>query len=259
MSVQSGYISLHPSIVFVIAFVGLWLAAWLGAHYRRGRHFASEQRQDFGLILASTLTLLGLLIGFSFSMASTRYDQRKNLEEAEANAIGTEYLRADLLDVPERDTVRAQLVRYVEQRIRYYAAPQDDVAGINAETTRLQNAMWSTVSAAAKRRPDPVMALVAAGMNDVINSQGYAQAAWWNRIPISAVILMAAIAVGCNLLVGYGSPSVSPRSPLLAVLPLLVALALSLIADIDTPRHGVIHVAPNNLTTLLESLKSSQR
>jgi hypothetical protein len=257
MSAQSGYISLHPSIVFVLAFFGLWLAAWLGARYRRGRRFGQDDRQDFALILASTLTLLGLLIGFSFSMAATRYDQRKNLEEAEANAVGTEYLRADLLDAPERDKMRTELRRYAELRIRYYVADQHEVDGINAETTRLQNAMWPTVSAAAKRRPDPVMALVASGMNDVINSQGYTQAAWSNRIPISAVILMAAIAVGCNLLVGYGSPSVSPRSFLLVVLPLLVALALTLIADIDTPRHGVIQVSPNNLTTLLESLRSS--
>jgi len=257
MTVQTGYISLHPAVVFLLAFVGLWLAAWLGARHRRGRQFAPEQRQDFGLILAATLTLLGLLIGFSFSMAASRYDQRKNLEEAEANAIGTEYLRADLLDAPERDKVRAGLVRYTELRIRYYVSHQDEVAGIDAETTRLQSEMWSTVSAAAKRRPDPVVALVAAGLNDVINSQGYTQAAWWNRIPTSAVILMAAIAIGCNLLVGYGSPSVSPRNPLLAVLPLLVALALTLIADIDTPRHGVIHVSPNNLTTLLQSLRSS--
>ena len=56
-----------------------------------------EERADFGVVLSATLTLLGLLIGFSFSMAVSRYDQRKNLEEAEANAIGTEYVRADLL------------------------------------------------------------------------------------------------------------------------------------------------------------------
>ena len=56
MSAQAGYISLHPAVVFVLAFVGLWLAAWLGARHRRGRQFVPEQRQDFGLILAATLS-----------------------------------------------------------------------------------------------------------------------------------------------------------------------------------------------------------
>jgi hypothetical protein len=250
------YVSLHPVVVFVLTFGMLWLAAWAGARYRRSRHFAEEARQDYNLILAASLTLLGLLIGFSFSMAATRYDQRKNLEEAEANAIGTQYLRADLLETADRARLRTVLVRYVELRIRFYLAPQDEVARIDADTARLQNEMWAAVAGSAARRTDPLMALVIAGMNDVINSQGFTQAAWWNRIPLSAVLLLAVIAVGCNLLVGYGAHSMSPRNPLLAVMPLLIAVAVSLIDDIDTPRHGLIQVMPTNLTTLLDSLKS---
>jgi hypothetical protein len=80
--------------VFVISVVGLWIAAVSGAYLNKGRSFSEDMRQEFGILLAATLTLLGLLIGFSFSMAANRYDQRKNLEEAEANAIGTEFLRA---------------------------------------------------------------------------------------------------------------------------------------------------------------------
>jgi hypothetical protein len=250
------YVSLHPVIVFFITFVVLWLAAWAGARYRHGRHFGEETRQDYNLVLAASLTLLGLLIGFSFSMAATRYDQRKNLEEAEANAIGTEYLRADLLEMADRARLQTLLMHYVELRIRSYLAQPDEVVPINADTERLQREMWAAVTGSASRRTDPVMALVIAGMNDVVNSQGYTQAAWWNRIPLSAVLMVAVIAVGCNLLVGYGAHSMSPRNPLLAVLPLLIAVAVSLIDDIDTPRHGLIQVMPRNLTALLDSLKS---
>ena len=98
------YITHHPGAVFVLSFLGLWAATAIGAALKKRRPLDEELRQDFNMILAATLTLLGLLIGFSFSMASTRYDQRKTFEEAEANAIGTEYLRADLLpaDVPPR-------------------------------------------------------------------------------------------------------------------------------------------------------------
>ncbi len=89
-----------------------------------------------------------------------------------------------------------------------------------------------------------------------LNSQGYTQAGYWNRIPTAAWALMAAIAIGCNLLVGYGSRSVKAGSRLLPILPLVVAIAFMLIADIDTPRHGVIRVRPQNLVSLAESLRS---
>ena len=88
----------YPPLVFVISFIALWLSAWIGWWFRRWQGtLDADMRDDFGFILAATLTLLGLIIGFSFSMATSRYDQRKNYEEAEANAIGTEYVRAELL------------------------------------------------------------------------------------------------------------------------------------------------------------------
>ena len=88
----------YPWLIFAAAFVALWLASVMGSWLRRRNSSAEdEQHEDLGIILGATLTLLALIIGFSISMASSRYDQRKNLEEAEANAIGTEMLRADLL------------------------------------------------------------------------------------------------------------------------------------------------------------------
>ena len=86
----------HPLLVFIISLAILWFFAWLGASLiRRRGALAETAREDFGVILAATLTLLGLIIGFTFSMAISRYDLRKTYEEAEANAIGTEYVRAD--------------------------------------------------------------------------------------------------------------------------------------------------------------------
>ena len=73
----------YPLLVFVISFFMLWLSAWIGASLlKRKGALDDEARDDFGTILAATLTLLGLIIGFSFSMAIGRYDQRKNYEEA---------------------------------------------------------------------------------------------------------------------------------------------------------------------------------
>src|SRR5271154_4957010 len=109
-------------MIFVITFFLTWLASWLGARISLARHplVNEDLRSDFTVVQAATLTLLGLIIGFSFSMATGRYDLRKNYEEAEANAIGTEYVRADLLPAAEGAQVRSLLKQYTDLRIRFY-------------------------------------------------------------------------------------------------------------------------------------------
>jgi hypothetical protein len=248
----------HPVLVFGFSFFLLLLSERIVASFfRRRRQLKEGAREDFGVILGATLTLLGLIIGFSFSMAVSRYDQRKNYEEAEANAIGTEYVRADLLPAAEAAKVRALLRDYLDQRILFYLTHDAQrIRQINALTAQLQAELWSAVAAHAAAQPTPVAALVASGMNDVLNSQGYTQAAWWNRIPIAAWVLMAAMAICCNSLVGYGARNVKAERILLVVLPLVLSIAFFLIADIDSPRGGVIRVSPQNLISLAESLRA---
>ena len=120
----------HPILVFVVSFLVLSLSTRIGAGVLKRRlSFEPETREAFGVILTATLTLLGLIIGFSFSMAITRYDQRKNLEETEANAIGTEYVRADLLPAADAPRVRALLRNYLEQRVLFYKTRDDRQLG----------------------------------------------------------------------------------------------------------------------------------
>jgi len=246
-----------PILVFVLSFVVLWLFAQIGVFFRtRLRPLAEDERQDFGVVLAATMTLLGLLIGFSFSMAISRYDQRKNYEAEEANAIGTEYVRADLLPEADATKVRGLLKKYLNQRVLFYEARgQRELGQVDSYTAQLQGELWSAIQAAAAARPTPPVALAAAGMNDVLNSQGYTQAAWWNRIPTAAWTLMATIAVCCNLLIGYEAHRTG-GSFVFSVLPMAVAISFFLIADIDSPRGGVIRVLPQNLVSLSQSLHS---
>ena len=114
--------------------------------------------------------------------------------------------------------------------------------------------MWEAVQGPAKAQPTPVVALAVAGMNDVLNSQGYTQAAWWNRIPIAAWGLLFAIAICANLMVGFGIRRGKNEAALLLVLPLLISISFLLIADIDSPRGGIIRVRPQNLVSLSQSL-----
>jgi hypothetical protein len=244
----------YPPLVFVVAIVAQWLCAWLGAiafgQYTSAGH---EAREDFKMVLAASLTLLGLIIGFSFSMAVSRYDLRKSYEEAEANAIGTAYVRADLLPAADGARLRALLSQYLELRIEFYNTRDREHLQLNAQTTQTQRQLWSTVQGAANAQPSALTALAAAAMNDVLNAQGYTQAAWWNRIPRAAWALMVLIALLCNLMLGYAAGRLKVRT-VLAILPLVVSVAFFLIADIDSPRSGVIHVTPQNLLSLAETL-----
>jgi dsDNA-binding SOS-regulon protein len=249
-------LSHYPLLVFAVAFVALWLASAAGSWLRRSYPNAEdEQNEHLGVILAATLTLLALIIGFSFSMSTNRYDQRKNFEEAEANAIGTELLRADFLPPADAANVRKLLGEYLDQRIQFYLN-KDDVRRMRLDqrTSQLQADLWSAVRGPSAAQPTPVMALALAGMNDVINSQGYTQAAYWNRIPAAAWYFMAIIALCSSALLGYRSRNGNAAGKLVLVLPLVVSISFLLIADIDAPRHGLIEVRPQNLESLAKSL-----
>ncbi len=242
----------YPLLVFILSFVLMVFAVLFGRTRARVHPLSGEERGDFDVVLGATLTLLALLIGFSFSMAVSRYDERKKLEESEANAIGTEYVRVDLLPATDATTLHELLRKYLDQRVLFYTTRgPEQIRKINSDTSVLQNQLWSGLHGVAAQ-PTPVIALALSGMNDVLNSQGYTQAAWLNRIPIAAWALMLVIAMCCNLLIGYGARRTDRR--LFVVVPLVVAISFFLIADIDSPRGGTIRVVPENLLSLAESL-----
>ncbi|GAA3752963.1 hypothetical protein GCM10022270_09510 [Terriglobus aquaticus] len=213
------------------------------------------KNEDITLVISATLTLLGLIIGFMFSMATSRYDQRRLYEEGEANAIGTEWVRCDLMPASEAAATRGLLRQYVQSRIDFYNSDEGNKLGvIDRQSSQLQTQLWKSIQPIAATQPTPVTALVVSGMNDVLNSQGYTQFSWWNRIPTTAWVLLVTIACVSNLLVGYGTGRRRARSGLLIVLPVLVAVAIFLVADIDSPRGGVIRVHPRDLVTLQQTL-----
>ncbi len=246
----------HPILFFGLLFAGLWSSVKLGIFLRkRMPDFDQDAREDFTVVQGATLTLLGLIIGFSFSMAISRYDQRKNYEEEEANAIGTEFLRVEMLPAAETAKIQELLKRYLDQRIAFYKVRSaSGLEQINRNTAGLQAELWSVTRDATKGQPTAMSALVVSGMNDVLNSQGYTQAAWWNQIPLAAWALMVAIAVFGTLLIGVGAHRANVFLTL--ALPLVISVAFFLIADLDSPRRGLIRTRPLNLISLSGSLKS---
>jgi hypothetical protein len=199
--------------------------------------------------------LLALIIGFTFSMAIDRHDQREIFEEGEANAIGTEYLRADLLPPKVSATTKELLLQYIDQRILFYSKQSPEkIEEIRSKTDQLQTALWNEILPAIRTQPTAPISLVASGMNDVINSQGYVQAAWWNRIPYTAWALMTAIALCANLLVGFGARNYEKNIGLFMIFPFVISVSFFLIADIDSPRGGVIRIEARNLVALKNNL-----
>lgn len=247
-----------PIPSFVGMFLVLWLSARAGAWLRRRYPVLDEaERAALGIILPATLTLLALIIGFSFSMAASRYDQRKQREEEEANAIGTEYYRAGLLPTSDGARVRSLLKRYLDLRVQFYTATDPRrLAQVEASTPALQQELWAAVATPAVQGRGALGALVVSGMNDVLNSQGYTQASWWNRIPIEAWALMIVIAISANILIGLQAPFERMDYKRLWAFPLIVAITFLLIADLDSPRRGLINVQPLNLLSLSEELKN---
>lgn len=248
----------YPFVFFIFCFTLLWFAARIGTylHKRRPRLDAGE-REDLGIILGATLTLLGLIIGFTFSMAMSRYDLRKNYEEAEANAIGTEYVRADMLPPADAVRLRALLRNYADQRVLFYTTRDTlRLAKLNASIAQLQKELWSAAQVPTAAQPTPLGALVVSGMNDVLNSEGYTQAAWWNRIPAGAWVLLLAIGVCSNVLFGYYARRLEGSDIRFFVLPLIVAISFFLMADLDSPHGGLIRLTPQNLNSLADSLRA---
>ena len=232
------------------------MAVWFGnAILSRYRTKDTETSEDLGIIQTATLTLLALIIGFTFSMAIDRHDQRELLEESEANAIGTQYLRADLLPPKLASSTQDLLKQYLDQRILFYSKHTNEMAQeIQRKTDAIEQILWNDILPIARTNHTATTALVVSGMNDVFNARGYVQAAWWNRIPNTAWALMTAIAVCANILVGFGARNFKKNIVLFMIFPFVIAVSFFLIADIDSPRSGVIRIEARNLITLKHAL-----
>jgi hypothetical protein len=237
-----------------VSFALLALATRAGDALRRRSEVPKEDtRTDSGILLSATLTLLFFIIGFTFSMAISRYDLRKNCELAEAVAIAAASSRSDLLPPADAEKTRALLKQYIDQRLLFYTIRNSGRrSAIAAETTKLQSDLWSTIRAGIVAVPPPLMGLLVSGVNEVAGSQRSTEAAWRNRIPVAAWMLMGAIAVGTCWLIGYRAR----RTDWLAflIVPVAASVSFFLITDLDSPLGGAIRVNPQNLSSLAETL-----
>jgi hypothetical protein len=246
------------------------LAAFLAIieiSFRFGRRRAAKAeiplRSHIGALQGALLGLLALLLGFAFAMAVSRFDNRKALVLEESNAIGTTYLRAQLLPQPQRQELKKLLRAYVEARLDFYDAGIDRARfdAANAAAARLSEQLWTVAIALAEKDPRSVPAgLFVQSLNDVIDLSEKRLQALENHVPETVLHLLFGVAAVALGFIGYGCGlDGQRRSVSTTLVSLLIALVLVVIVDIDRPRRGLIKVSQDSMVRLKATIEQTGR
>lgn len=252
--IASSYPNFPLILLSVAFFIVLVVAREVGAFLRRKvqqRNPETEESDTFAL--SAVLGLLALLIGFTFSLALQRYDARRELVIAEANALGTTWLRADLLDSGPRQQLRQVLRDYVDNRVAFGAAKNaDEELRIYRQSEALQGELWRTVvQATAPFRTTPLAALLISTTNDSIDLAASRIATRQAHIPVRIMRILVLYAVMAAGMVGYQQYRQRQSSMLMFV---LITLAVTLVIDLDHPAAGWINVPQTPMLDLQHGL-----
>jgi uncharacterized protein YneF (UPF0154 family) len=205
-----------------------------------------ELTQGAGAAEGAVFALLGLLMAFTFSGAASRFEARRFYIDTEANAIGTAYLRLDLLPDEAQPPLRELFRRYTDKRATVYRGNDLDVVKANlAESTGLQMEIWNRAVAASRLPgvPSHTSMLLLPAINEMIDITVTRTTATTNHPPPIIFLLLAVLSLIGALLVGYATSSNKDRSWLhQATFALVTSLAIYVIVDLEYPRFGLIRV-----------------
>jgi hypothetical protein len=244
-----------PYEISIAASILAVLLIALEGGFRFGRHAKREREAatggQLGAVQGAVLGLLGLLLGFSFAGAASRFLERQDLIAQEANAIGTAYLRADLLDEPQRTELQTALRDYAAHRLEVSQRLRHGMTQVDAERIgALHDRIWRAASAGVAAKPGELMAVVPP-VNEVIDLHSLRVAAGHKHLPALVLGLLAACSTLAMLGIGYGCGLSERRHPLLTwSLSLLIATALWTTIDLDYPRAGLIQANDAPLRSL---------
>jgi hypothetical protein len=253
-------LTLLPLAIAVGLLAVMLLATETG--YRLGRRRAADDDKSVDMVittvLSATLGLVGLLLGFSFAAAGSRFIDRMDVIVRESNAIGTAYLRTDLLDEPYRGTCRRALRDYTATRIELFGEWEaEKVAPIRARSEALQNVFWKAAIDGV-RKEGKFDETVLPPMNEVIDLHTTRHAMEHRHIPVLVFsLLIACTAVALSAL-GYGCGKKGRRHwASTSSLGLLLAAVLWIVLDLDYPRAGLLQINQDPMIALMESLKAN--
>ncbi|MGE0607666.1 MAG: hypothetical protein AB7O62_11275 [Pirellulales bacterium] len=247
--------------LFLAAVAFLLLALEGGYRLGRWRHNRSpdEKEQPVGAMVASILGLLALVLGFTFSMAASRFDAKRQAVLEEANAIGTTYLRARLLPEPAQSEITDLLREYVDVRIQ--GVRQGKLEESIVRSAEIHESLWARTKVVAEQDPHSIITGVfIQSLNDLIDMhakrmlvgvQGRIPLVIWVGLFELSMLGVAAIGYQCGL-------SATRRSPAMVGLVLAFAVVMSLIADLDRGQEGFLQVGQHAMTELQQSMQPIQ-
>ena len=241
--------ALSASLFTLGLFLGMLLLLEIGRRIgvRRMARDAEGARVGVGAVDGAVFGLLGLLIAFTFSGASSRFDTRRQLIVEETNAIGTAYLRLDLLPASAQPALRESFRRYVDLRLEVYRKLPDIAAAKEelAKATKVQGEIWRQAVAACRAEgSQPAAAIVLLpALNAMIDITTTRTMATQMHPPTIIFVMLFGLALASALLAGYGMASATSRS-WLHMLGFAAAMAVSVyvILDLEFPRLGLIRV-----------------
>ena len=233
--------------------------------YRAGTRWKDAPdslRSQVSGIGAAMLGILGVLLGFTLSMAIARWDVRREVIVEESNAIGTLWLRAGLLEDPLRDELRSALQEYTDTRIALGGSRGDlDVLrAAQSEGAALHTKMWSVVERADQPGTSPaILSTLIAAANELIDLHELRVASIENFLPAFLILLLPCItaAAVASLAWSFGATSKRGRTPIL-LLTLLICAVILLIMDVNRPQRGAIGVGVATLERVQESIAPSK-
>ncbi|MBK6465968.1 MAG: hypothetical protein IPL38_12890 [Rhodobacter sp.] len=251
-----------PSYLIALAVFGLiLLAIWLGSRlgYRLRNRENKESRVQAQAVQGSLLGLLALLLGFTFSLSLARYDLRSAEVVGEANAIGTAWLRTDLVGEGRRGEVKDLMRRYAELRLEaagLTAANDSARPALVAQAGAVFADLWQLAAAEARETRDPVTMGFVASLNDMIDALAARDAAIARHVPELVLFLLLGTFVLLGGVVGYTATisSVRPGFPVYALMA-LIAVLVFLILDLDRPRRGLIAVDQSALVATVAMMR----
>lgn len=242
-------------VVPAVLFAASWFALRVGHRLGARRHRKHEAGGQLGTVQGGALGLLGLLLGFAFSGATSRFIARDEIIVQEANAIGTAYLRADLLDEPARSTLRASLRRYAADRVELFDARWNEhTAELRARIASDHDQMWKTALAGVESRPQSAIAVLPP-LNEVFDLLSTHEAAERRHLPFMVLALLIACALVSLGTIGYGFGLQGlPYSHSAGPFAMLIATALWVTIDMEYPRAGLIQVSNRPLVQVRDGL-----
>jgi hypothetical protein len=250
-------------VLFLAVCVVAGLALEGGYRLGRWRHARAPEEKEtpVGAMVGSILGLLAFLLAFTFGLAATRFDARREVVLEEANAIGTTYLRARLLPEPQRTEATSLLREYVDARLPdiRQGNPSEIIAKVVARSEELQEQLWSQAVAAAEKNATPITGLFVQSLNETIDVHAKRLLVdQRSRIPISIWAGLFGLALLGMAAVGYQAGlSATRRSPAELGVVLAFAGVLFLIADLDRGHEGFLKVSQQPLIDLQRSMQAT--